>query len=573
MKIGVRLGLAFLLLILTSVAIAVFASMQLNNVSAEASTLVENRMIKVEQLSTLSDNVNIIARAARNIVLLPDEENMRVEKQRVEESRATIGSLLEQLNDSFKMDNELQLLKQIEDARSLYIAAIDKSIGWSEKYRSGEARQVLFNEARPLQAVYFDVINQLIAQQKTLMVDTAKQINTTANSSSWVMLIITAAAGALGALIAWAITYSITRQLGGEPQYAYAVTREIAAGNLTVDVNVRNGDSTSLLFAMKSMRDSLAGIVSQVRSGTNEIATATDQIASGNLDLSSRTEQQASALQETASSMEELTSTVKQNSDNARQANQLAISASDVATQGGVVVSQVVDTMGSINESSRKIVDIISVIDGIAFQTNILALNAAVEAARAGEQGRGFAVVASEVRTLAQRSATAAREIKELIDSSVEQISAGSKLVAQAGTTMNEIVSSVSHVTDIMGEITSAGLEQESGIQQINLAITEMDTATQQNAALVEQAAAAAKALQEQSSNLTQVVNVFMLDDMQTLPVAAPIASLQHTKQKHTDNNNTRLANYTANTAKIAATSTVAAAITQSSTNDDWESF
>ena len=260
---------------------------------------------------------------------------------------------------------------------------------------------------------------------------------------------------------------------------------------------------------MRQMQQSLAATVGQIRGSTDTIATASGQIASGNADLSSRTENQASSLQQTAASMEELTSTVKQNADSARQANQLAVSASEVAVRGGDVVGQVVDTMGSINASSKKIVDIIGVIDGIAFQTNILALNAAVEAARAGEQGRGFAVVASEVRSLAQRSASAAKEIKLLIDDSVNKVGAGSEQVAEAGRTMQEIVASVRRVTDIMGEIMSATHEQTSGIEQINQAISQMDQATQQNAALVEQAAAAAGSLQTQANTLVRAVSVF----------------------------------------------------------------
>ncbi|MBC7681600.1 MAG: hypothetical protein H7172_04645, partial [Ferruginibacter sp.] len=270
-------------------------------------------------------------------------------------------------------------------------------------------------------------------------------------------------------------------------------------------------DGASLMFAMSGMRDSLALIVNQVRQGTDTIATTSDQIAAGNHDLSRRTEQQASALEETAASMEELTSTVKQNADNARQANQLAVSASNIAVRGGSVVAQVVGTMGAINTSSRKIVDIIGVIDGIAFQTNILALNAAVEAARAGEQGRGFAVVASEVRSLAQRSAAAAKEIKTLIGDSVDKVEEGSKQVAEAGRTMDEIVGSVKRVTDIMAEIEAASKEQALGIEQVNQAITQMDQVTQQNAALVEEASAAARSLQEQASSLAEVVGVFQL--------------------------------------------------------------
>ena len=295
----------------------------------------------------------------------------------------------------------------------------------------------------------------------------------------------------------------------------------VAAGDLTGSIVVESNDEIGqLLQALKDMNDSLGTIVTEVRLGTDAIAIASGEIATGNLDLSSRTEEQAAALEETASSMEQLTSTVKQNSDNANQAKQLAGAAAEVATRGGAVVGQVVQTMESINESSRKIVDIIAVIDGIAFQTNILALNAAVEAARAGEQGRGFAVVASEVRSLAQRSAVAAKEIKQLIGDSVEKVSAGGTLVGQAGSTMVEIVDSVQRVSDIMAEISAAGQEQSAGIDQINQAVGQMDNATQQNAALVEEAAAAAASLREQAGRLVQTVSVFKLPGGGNAPAA-----------------------------------------------------
>ena len=295
-------------------------------------------------------------------------------------------------------------------------------------------------------------------------------------------------------------------------QEAIAIANAVASGDLTSRIDTQSTNETGkLLLALKQMNDNLVDLVGKVRTGTDSISTASGEIASGNADLSQRTEQQASSLEETASSMEELTSTVKQNSDNARQANQLAVGASDVAVKGGEVVSQVVTTMSSINESSKKIVDIISVIDGIAFQTNILALNAAVEAARAGEQGRGFAVVATEVRTLAQRSAAAAKEIKELIGDSVDKVEDGTRLVDEAGTTMDEIVNAVKRVTDIMSEISAASQEQSSGIEQVNQAVTQMDEVTQQNAALVEEAAAAAESMREQSHSLIEAVSVFKL--------------------------------------------------------------
>ncbi|WP_420476258.1 methyl-accepting chemotaxis protein [Noviherbaspirillum sp. ST9] len=331
------------------------------------------------------------------------------------------------------------------------------------------------------------------------------------------------------AAICLLIARGLLRQLGGEPEYAAEVTRRIEQGDLTVDIVLKQGDNNSLLHAIKGMRDSIASIVTQVRTGTDTIASASSEIAAGNLDLSARTDQQASSLEETASSMEELTSTVKQNADNASQANGMARSAAEIALKGGMVVSQVVDTMSSINESSKKIVDIIAVIDGIAFQTNILALNAAVEAARAGEQGRGFAVVAAEVRSLAQRSATAAKEIKALIGDSVEKVNAGTRYVNDAGDTMQEIVDSVKRVTDIMGEITSASREQSAGIEQVGLAINQMDEATQQNAALVEQAAAAAASLQEQAHSLKEIVRLFRIDASEESTVEAGQDALART--------------------------------------------
>jgi len=301
---------------------------------------------------------------------------------------------------------------------------------------------------------------------------------------------------------------------------AIEIAHKVASGYLTSKIVVPDTKASTgkLLSALKEMNDNLIDLVGKVRMSTDQIATASSQIATGNMDLSHRTEEQASNLEETASSMEELTSTVKQNADNANQANQLAVGASEVAVKGGVVVSQVVDTMKSISESSHKIVDIISVIDGIAFQTNILALNAAVEAARAGEQGRGFAVVATEVRTLAQRSAAAAKEIKELINDSTNKVDEGTRLVDEAGTTMEEIVTAVRRVTDIMSEISAASSEQSTGIEQVNQAVTQMDEVTQQNAALVEEAAAAAESMQDQAKALTQAVDTFRLSGGSSSP-------------------------------------------------------
>lgn len=380
---------------------------------------------------------------------------------------------------------------------------------------------------------------------------------------------------ALGIAFAAIIGFLLIRAIVTPLNEAIAVANAVASGDLTSRIEVNSTNETGrLLQALKIMNDNLVDLVSKVRMGTDQITTASGEIASGNLDLSQRTEEQASSLEETASSMEELTSTVRQNADNARQANQLAAGASEVAVKGGAVVGQVVQTMSSINESSKKIVDIISVIDGIAFQTNILALNAAVEAARAGEQGRGFAVVATEVRTLAQRSAAAAKEIKELISDSVSKVEDGTRLVDEAGATMDEIVSAVKRVTDIMSEISAASQEQSSGIEQVNQAVTQMDEVTQQNAALVEEAAAAAESMQDQAQALTQAVTIFKLSNSNH-SAATPV------KRSNRSASVAKLPNRGSATRKLATNSTASSApasmqprkVAAGGGGDDWEEF
>ncbi len=373
-------------------------------------------------------------------------------------------------------------------------------------------------------AAKFDTAHAAIFKLLELQRDESAKEYLEAQNNYQSIFMISATVIGIGIIFAAIIGFLLIRAILGPLNEAVAVANAVASGDLTSRIETNSTNETGrLLQALKIMNDNLIDLVSKVRTGTDQIVTASGEIASGNSDLSQRTEEQASSLEETAASMEELTSTVKQNADNARQANQLAAGASEVAVKGGAVVGQVVQTMNSINESSKKIVDIISVIDGIAFQTNILALNAAVEAARAGEQGRGFAVVATEVRTLAQRSAAAAKEIKELISDSVVKVEDGTRLVDEAGTTMDEIVNAVKRVTDIMSEISAASNEQSSGIEQVNQAVTQMDEVTQQNAALVEEAAAAAESMSDQAQALTQAISAFKLSGGSGHSLATPI--------------------------------------------------
>ena len=391
-------------------------------------------------------------------------------------------------------------------------AAQDTIVKLTEKGKSYEATSVLEKTAKPAQLAWLSALGDLSDLEQVLSNAAGTQADAVYQSARKQLAILCAVALVLGCLVVWGLGRSIRRQLGGDPRYAGEVVERIAAGDLISPITLGKKDSTSLLASMRRMQENLARVVGEIRSGSDSIATGSGQIAAGAADLSQRTEEQASNLEETAASMEELHSTVRANADTARQASALASSASSVAVKGGEVVNRVVGTMQEISASSGKIADIIGVIDGIAFQTNILALNAAVEAARAGEQGRGFAVVAAEVRSLAQRSAAAAKEIKGLISDSAEKVSNGSTLVDEAGRTMHEVVTQVQRVSDLIGEISAASLEQTSGIEQVNNAVVQLDHATQQNAALVEESAAAADSLTQQAARLVQAVSVFQLD-------------------------------------------------------------
>jgi methyl-accepting chemotaxis protein len=508
MKIGKRLTLGFALILAFSIVITGIGIWRLQAVSDATRDMMSQPLLKERLIGDWYAN---LASGIRRTIAIAKSSDPALGPYFAAEAAASSkssGEYQKKVEALLETDEEKKLFQQIGEQRKIYLVSRDDINKAKAAGNIEEAERVLEKVFVPASTAYQDTMRKLVELQRKDIDETALHIDVIANESRVLLLVLEGLILALGVLCAWYLTVGITRPINT----AVVLSRRVAEGDLTADVNVNSKDETGqLLQALQDMSNSLRGIVTNVRSGTDTIATASSEIAAGNLDLSSRTEQQASALEETASSMEELISTVKQNADNARQANQLAVSASEIATQGGGVVGQVVDTMGAINDSSRKIVDIISVIDGIAFQTNILALNAAVEAARAGEQGRGFAVVASEVRSLAQRSAAAAKEIKVLINDSVEKVGNGSKLVEQAGATMQEVVDSVKRVTDIVGEISSASQEQTMGIEQINHAITQMDQVTQQNAALVEEAAAAAASMQTQADSLAQLVSVFTI--------------------------------------------------------------
>jgi methyl-accepting chemotaxis protein len=457
---------------------------------------------------------NARAIAARNMVLATDPARVVIEKEAVAKAHADVQDKLAKLRDRASQATDPRVKELIES-----IAAIEAKYGpvaldIVAKASSGERDAAISKmnaECQPLLTALLKVGDEYLQygqKRGDEEVERAGSEYATARVVLLVTLVVAVGgAGALGVLI----PRGLMRSLGAEPDVLGRAAQRITDGDLGPIPGSESAPRGSVLASMTAMRGNLANVVSQVRSGSESVATASIEIAQGNQNLSGRTEQQASALQETAASMEQLGSTVRQNADNARQANQLAQAAAEVATQGGAVVGEVVSTMQGISESSRKIGDIIGVIDGIAFQTNILALNAAVEAARAGEQGRGFAVVAGEVRSLAQRSAEAAKEIKGLITRNVEQVDQGTALVSQAGNTMDKIVGSVKRVSDIVGEISTASAEQSSGIQQVGNAVGQMDQVTQQNAALVEESAAAAESLKNQAQQLVEAVSVFKL--------------------------------------------------------------
>ncbi|MBP0599873.1 MCP four helix bundle domain-containing protein [Herbaspirillum sp. LeCh32-8] len=508
LKIGTRLAFGFCLILLCAAALLAIGLWRMAELEASSEYVIDKKVAAMTTAMNMRELGSELALALRKVVTPTDAAEGKAEDEHLGKILVAYNGFEKQIGELSSTGRGKELLGAASaESKKLFplVETIRQQVGSGNYF---DAAQQLKSDFLPAHEKWMASVGALAAFQQEDMKAAHADAKDSYRKAQAGMLVI----GVLTLGLGFFFTFVITRSIVNPLKRAGGIAETISSGDLTQDFHDRGRDeAASLVNALGAMQANLATTLNEVKESAAIIAVASHEIARGNVDLSNRTESQASSLEETASSMEQLTSTVQQNAENARQANQLVVSASDYATKGGRVVGDVVETMGSIKESSRKIVDIIGVIDGIAFQTNILALNAAVEAARAGEQGRGFAVVASEVRSLAQRSATAAKEIKQLISDSVDKVDAGGKLVDEAGATMSEIVTSVKHVADIMGEITAASQEQSAGIAEVNNAITQIDEITQQNAALVEQAAAAAESLQEQSDALAHAVSVFKL--------------------------------------------------------------
>lgn len=515
-RLGTMLGMGFAIVILICVCVAGFGWIKLHNQAEQLRVLAEDRVGNLTRLQQVKDNADLSSRIVRNLALLTDFGKMTEEKRNLDKVIFNNSQVLKDLENRLNSEKTRQLFAKIQNSRQPFVDVLHQAGELGLKNENEAARELILGHMVSLQEAYFNAVDELVEYQKLQTQNTADEAVRAAVEDGAAMLVLALLAASIGGVVAWAITRTVKQQLGGEPSYASHVAREIAKGNLAVQVQLNAGDESSLLSTMEEMRGELARVVADVRQSSESIATGAGQIASGNADLSQRTEAQASNLEETAASMEEMNASVKLNADTVRTATQLASASSQAAAGGGEIVGRVVYTMEQISASSRKIGDIIGVIDSIAFQTNILALNAAVEAARAGEQGRGFAVVASEVRSLAHRSATAAKEIKALIVESVAKVDEGSELVGEAGSAMQGIVQQVQRVADLIGEIGAATSEQAQGVSQVGEAVIQLDQVTQQNAALVEESAAAAASLNTQAVKLVDLVSIFKLveDDL-----------------------------------------------------------
>ncbi|MFZ6760952.1 methyl-accepting chemotaxis protein [Undibacterium sp. Ji50W] len=536
LRIGTRLAVGFGVILATLILILVIDSIFSASNRKEMVAGLELSHAKIELAASMKSSMLESGIAIRNIGLQSEISEIDKQKAISKKQQSRFTEARDKLIALGLNDEEKKILDAVSEMDKEIDVPTKEALKMLLAFNGEEAVKVIATKVDPLQQKALLEINKLVDLQNKA----ASELSSIAESKGKQLTSTLFAIGAVILLTGAGFSVFLTRSITTPLREAVVIAKRVAAGELSFRETTDGTDEISeLLNALKEMNDNLHHIVSEVRQGTDAIAIAAVEISTGNADLSSRTETQAGALEETASSMEEITATVRHNADNVRQANGLVSSASNFAIKGGEEVGKVVHTMNSIKESSRKIVDIISVIDGIAFQTNILALNAAVEAARAGEQGRGFAVVASEVRNLAQRSASAAKEIKTLISDSVEKVDTGGKLVDAAGKTMNEIVASVKHVADIMTEISAAGQEQTSGIEEVNRAITQMDEMTQQNAALVEQAAAAAESMEEQANNLAHAVTAFKLDAASNhIRRAQPAkASISSAENENTDSN------------------------------------
>jgi methyl-accepting chemotaxis protein len=510
LKIGARLTIGFAAVIALLIVLALIGVTKISAISADTEIILHDRFIKVELAQTVENEVNKQLRALRTPLIVSDAALAEKELAKLDASLAVVSSAIDKLKATVHSERGQATLKALVDSRASFKAKEQQLLAAVKAGKIDEARALLVSDILPLEGAYLTAIEAFAKSQADSMEEFGKEAAELARGAKLLMEVLSVIAVVLATVIAYLLKRSITVPIAE----AVRIAETVAAGDLTSSIEVRSRDETGqLLTALKSMNESLVRIVNQVRLSSDSIATGSHQIATGGADLSQRTEEQASSLEETASAMEEVTTTVQRSADSARSATALAASASAVATQGGTVVAEVVSTMRDISASSRRIADITGVIDGIAFQTNILALNAAVEAARAGEQGRGFAVVAGEVRTLAQRAATAAKEIKALIGESVSRVEAGSRLVEGAGSTMDEMVQQVQKVAQLIAEISTATEQQSLGLGEVSKAVSQLDQVTQQNAALVEESAAAADSLSHQAQRLTELVGAFKLND------------------------------------------------------------